>query len=276
MKHSTKKTQARASAPRSSRVELIPAERHARLLEILRVRRAASIRELAELLGGSASTVRRDLDDLAGRGAIVRTFGGAEVKDGALSTFEPDVAVAEHLEHEEKQRIGRHAALMIKPGQSVIFDSGTTVLEAAKAFAHRGVGGTVVTNDVGIARLMADVPAARLVVLGGTLRPRSSTLFGEATERFVSELHVDLALIGAHSITGDLITETSLEIARIKRAIVRAARLTYVLVDHTKFREPAFADVCRAREVAGLVTSRGADAKTLALWRDAGLEIQLV
>ena len=123
---------------------------------------------------------------------------------------------------------------------------------------------------------MADVAATRLVVLGGTLRPRSSTLFGEATERFVSELHVDLALIGAHSITRDLITETSLEIARIKRAIVRAARRTYVLVDHTKFREPAFADVCRAREVAGLVTSRGADAKTLALWRDAGLEIQLV
>jgi DeoR family transcriptional regulator, aga operon transcriptional repressor len=270
------KTPTRASAPRSTRVELIPAERHARLLEILRVRRAASIRELAELLGGSASTVRRDLDDLAGRGAIVRTFGGAEVKDGALSTFEPDVAVAEHLEHDEKQRIGRHAALLIKPGQSVIFDSGTTVLEAARAFAHRGVGGTVVTNDVGIARLMADVAATRLVVLGGTLRPRSSTLFGEATERFVSELHVDLALIGAHSITRDLITETSLEIARIKRAIVRAARRTYVLVDHTKFREPAFADVCRAREVAGLVTSRGADAKTLALWRDAGLEIQLV
>ncbi len=254
---------------------MIPAERHARLLQVLRVRRAASIRELAELVGGSPSTVRRDLDDLAQRGALTRTFGGAAVKDGLMTTFEPDTAVAEHLEHEAKQRIGRHAALLIEPGQSVIFDSGTTVLEAAKAFAHRGVAATTVTNDVGIAQLLADAPGVRLVVLGGTLRPRSLTLYGEAAERFVGELHVDLALIGAHAVTGDLITETSLEIARIKRAIVRAARRTYVFVDPTKFRAPAFADVCRAGDVAGIITVRGADAKTLALWRDAGLEARL-
>ena len=98
----------------------------------------------------------------------------------------------------------------------------------------------------------------------------------DGVRRLLDRLGAHYALIGAHAITGDLITETSLEIARIKRAIVRAARRTYVLVDHTKFREPAFADVCRASEIAGLVTSRGADAKTLALWRDAGLEIQLV
>jgi len=262
-------------AARGARVDLIPAERHARLLEILRVRRAASIRELASLLGGSASTVRRDLDELAQRGAITRTFGGATAKDGAMATFEPDLAVAEHLEHEEKQRIGRQAALMIQPGQSVIFDSGTTVLEAARAFAQRGVRATVVTNDLGVAQVFAAAPALRLVVLGGMLRPRSSTLFGEAAERFAGELHADLALIGAHSITGDLITETALEIASVKRAIVRAARRTYVLVDHTKFREPAFATVCRAADVAGLVTSRTASPDTLALWRDAGLRIQL-
>ena len=150
------------------------------------------------------------------------------------------------------------------------------MLEAAKAFAHRGIGATVVTNDVGIARLMADATAVRLVVLGGTLRARSTTLYGEAAERFVHELHADVAFIGAHAITGDLITETSLEIARIKRAIVRAALRTYVLVDPTKFRAPAFADVCRASEVTGIITSRGADPKTLAQWREAGLGVQVV
>jgi DeoR family transcriptional regulator of aga operon len=261
---------------RNGRVDLIPAERHARLLEILRVRRAASIRELALLLHGSASTVRRDLDELAERGAVTRTFGGAAAKDGAMTTFEPELALAERLEPEEKQRIGRHAAAMVAPGQSVIFDSGTTVLEAARAFAQRGVAATVVTNDLGIAGIFAGAPSTRLVVLGGVLRPRSSTLFGEAAERFVAELHADVALIGAHAITGDLITETSLEIARIKRAIVAAARRTYVLVDHTKFRAPAFADVCRSAAVAGIVTSRAADRATLARWREAGLDVRTV
>ena len=61
-----------------------------------------------------------------------------------------------------------------------------------------------------------------------------------------------------------------------RRAIVRAALRTYVLVDPTKFRAPAFADVCRASEVTGIITSRGADPKTLAQWREAGLGVQVV
>ncbi len=266
---------ANQSGAARGRVELIPAERHARLLEILRVRRAASIRELADLLGGSASTVRRDLEYLAERGALIRSYGGAAVNEATTSTFEPDAEIAEHLEHAEKQVIGRYAAGLIAPGQSVIFDSSSTVLEAARAFAERSVPATAVTNDLGIARVLAAARDVRVVVLGGTVRPRSGTLFGEPAERLLRDLHVDLALLGTHAITGDVLTETSLDVARVKRAMIEAARRTVVLADHTKFREPAFATICRANEVSAVVTTRKSDRAALARLREAGIDVHV-
>ncbi len=257
------------------RVELIPAERHARLLEILQVRRAASIRELADLLGGSSSTVRRDLEYLAERGALIRSYGGAAVNEAAASTYEPDAEIAEHLERAEKQVIGRLAAGLIKPGQSVIFDSSSTVLEAARAFAQRGVGATAVTNDLSIARVLAAARDVKVVVLGGTVRPRSGTLLGEGAELLLRDLHVDLALLGTHAITGGVLTETSLEVARVKRAMIKAARKTVVLADHSKFRDPAFATICHISDVAAVVTSRKADRDAIALLREAGVELHL-
>ncbi len=267
---------ARATRPsrgRRGRVELIPAERHARLLEILRIRRAASIHELAALLGGSASTVRRDLEYLAERGALTRSFGGAALNEAAASTFEPDAEIAEHLERGEKQLIGRYAAGLIAFDQSVIFDSSSTVLEAARAFVERRIPATAVTNDLGIARVLAAARDLRVVVLGGAVRPRSGTLLGEPAERLLGELHVDLALLGTHAITGDLLTETSLDLARVKRAMIRSARRTVVLADHTKFREPALAKICTAAEVSAVITTRKAGRAALAQLRDAGIEV---
>jgi DeoR family transcriptional regulator, aga operon transcriptional repressor len=258
-----------------ARVELIPAQRHARLLEVLRVRRAASIRDLVELLGGSASTIRRDLEYLAELGALTRTFGGAAINASASTTFEPDSDIAVHLERAEKELIGRYAAGLISANESVIFDSSSTVLEAARAFVERGVAATAVTNDLGIARVLNTAPSLRLVVLGGTVRPRSGTLMGEPAERLLGDLHTDLALVGTHAITGDVLTETSIDLARVKRAMIHAARRTFVLADHTKFREPAFATICRTVDVTGIVTTRKADAAALARMREAGLDVRL-
>lgn len=279
MKSTDQAAASAGSATRPSRrVELIPAQRHARLLEILGVKRAASVHELAELVGGSESTVRRDLEYLAERGALVRSFGGAAINEAATSTFEPDSEIAEHIEHAEKQAIGRYAAQHIAAGQSVIFDSSSTVLEAARAFVERKIPATGVTNDLGIARVLASAAGAgsvQLVVLGGTVRPRSATLLGEAAERQLAELHVDLALMGTHAITRDLLSETSLEVARVKRAMIKAARRTIVLADHSKFRDPAFATICRAADVSAVMTTRRSDADALAALQESGVEIFL-
>jgi DeoR family transcriptional regulator, aga operon transcriptional repressor len=116
----------------------------------------------------------------------------------------------------------------------------------------------------------------RLPSLGGTARPHSATLLGEAAENQLGELHVDLALMGTHAITGDLLSETSLEVARVKRAMIKAARRTIVLADNTKFREPAFATICRATDISAVITTHKSDQAAVAALKDSGAEVYLV
>jgi DeoR family transcriptional regulator of aga operon len=252
---------------------MIPAQRYARILQFLQSNGAASIAQIADHVGGSASTVRRDLEYLDGEGFIERSFGGASLRARALSTLEPDSAIATHIQHDEKAAIGHFAAAGIQANQSVIFDSSSTVLEAARAVARRTIPLTGVTNDLAIAQALAVSPLIRVVVIGGVIRPGSATLTGLPGELFIESVHADLALLGAHAITDGVLTETSLEVARVKQAMIKAARRVRVLVDHSKFREPSFCTICTLEDVDEIVTDGRADAAVLERIRKASVSV---
>lgn len=241
---------------RSSRVERIPAQRYGMILDHLRRRRAASIQELADTLGASVSTIRRDLDHLVENGYLERTHGGATLRQEALSTFEPDGVIAPHLASQEKQAIGRVAADLVEDGNSVIFDSSSTVRELARAVVERGLRITAVTNDLLTAQILGQSDAIRVVVPGGTIRPGSFTLTGEPGEDFLRTLHTDWAFIGTHAITDGVLTETSIDAARMKRAMIAAARHAVVLADSSKFTSPSFCTICQIGQLQGIVTDR--------------------
>lgn len=260
---------------RAARVERIPAERRGLILDHLRRNGAASIQELADSLGASHSTIRRDLEALAAEGYLERSHGGAALPAAGRSTFEPDAAIAAQIAHREKQAIGRFAAGLLEPGQSVIFDSSSTVLAAARAVLARGIPLTAVTPDLAIATVLARAPAIRVVVPGGTVRPGSLTLTGDPGETFLAGLHADVALLGTHAITGTTLTETSLDVARIKRGIIGAARRVIVLADGSKLGPPAFCTICDATALGGLVTDGSADPAALAALRDAGITVHV-
>jgi DeoR family transcriptional regulator of aga operon len=259
-----------------TRVEIIPAKREALILDFLRQRGAAGIQELAEEIGASASTIRRDLDHLVRRGALERTHGGALLQRTEHATFEPEVAVAAEFARAQKKLIGSAIAAELQHGQSVIFDASTTVLEAARAVAARRLAITAVTNSLAIAQALAGVPNLQVVVPGGTLRPGSMTLTGRPGEDFLRTIHADVALIGTHAITGRLLTETSLEVAAMKRAMIRAARRVLVLVDSSKFTSPSFCTICDVAEIHEIVTDDGIDAAQLASLRTLEVPLRLV
>ncbi|WP_439578827.1 DeoR/GlpR family DNA-binding transcription regulator [Elioraea sp.] len=222
---------------------LIPAARQARILDHLKSRSVVAIAELASAIGVSASTVRRDLDDLAAAGQLRRTHGGAVALGAARTTFEPAPAIAQHARSVAKRAIGEAAAALVEPGQSVVFDSSSTVLEAARAVVARGVAITAVTNDLRIAAVLADAPRIRVIVPGGTLRPGSLTLVGEPGQSFARGLAADIAFLGAHAIADGTISETSIEVAGIKQAMAEGARHLAVLTDASKFGVVAFCKV---------------------------------
>ncbi|MFK8250122.1 DeoR/GlpR family DNA-binding transcription regulator [Ancylobacter terrae] len=258
------------------RVEMIPAKRRALILERLKRDGAAAIQELADAVGASASTIRRDLEHLVKQGALERTHGGALLQRTDHATFEPEIAIAAQFARAEKEAIGVAVAAELQPGQSVIFDASTTVLAVAREVANRRLPLTAVTNSLAIAQVLADVPEVHLVVPGGTVRRGSLTLVGRPGEDFLRTIHADVALLGTHAITGTTLTETSLEVAAMKRAMITAARRVLVLADSSKFTPPSFCTICDASEVSEIVTDDGIDPAQLVALRALNLVVRVV
>lgn len=260
----------------SKRVELVPAKRRALILEHLRINGAASIQELADTIGGSQSTVRRDLEHLVEKGYLERTHGGAHLLQPMRATFERETLVNAQLQHAEKVAIGREAAGRLSAGDSVIFDSSSTVMEAVRATAERDLTLTVVTNSLEIADFAAEVRSWRVILPGGSIRPGYRHLAGEPGESFIRTLHADLCMTGAAAVTGTLLTDTSLEVASLKRAMIAAARRTILLVDSSKFTAPGFCTLCDASAIDEVITDVGATDEVLVPLRSADRRVTLV
>jgi DeoR family transcriptional regulator of aga operon len=233
---------------------LLPVQRRERIVGFLRRSGAATLQQLSQALGVSPSTLRRDLDGLAADGVLDRTHGGALLRQQPYSTFEPDAQAAAELSPHEKRAIGQAAAAALQPHQSVILDSGSTVLEAARAVLERRIPLTVATNDLAIAQVLGASPMVRVHLLGGLLRPGSHTLVGEPVIEAARAIHADVLLMGAHAVTDGQVSETLPEVAAVKRALVRAAATRRLLVDSAKFRPRAFMTVCPITEFQQVIT----------------------
>jgi DeoR family transcriptional regulator of aga operon len=247
---------------------VIPAQRYALILDAVRRTGAASVQTLASEIDASTATVRRDLDYLTRCGYLERTHGGAMLRARLRTTFEPAADISSSVARADKVAIGAKAAELVEEGQSVIFDSSSTVLEAARAVIRRGIALTAVTNDLRIASLFADREEVKLIVTGGTLRRGSYTLVGEPGHGFVEGLTADIAFIGTHALTDLWLSDTSLEVAEIKKRMAAAARRTVVLADSSKFEQAAFRRVCHLGSTAMLIC----DDCLLPVYRAAVLE----
>jgi DeoR family transcriptional regulator of aga operon len=237
---------------------LLPRQRQSFILDVLTEHGVVSLQHLAERLGASFSTVRRDLDELESRKLVERTHGGAIL--GSLSKA--------HVETEEsratsgamkgaKEAIGRLAANRIREGDSVIFDSSTTVLEAARAIVDARLRITAVTNNIKIAELMSASDTIRLIIPGGTRRPGTNMLSGEPGDSFLSHLHADIALIGAQSASSGMLTDSRIESASTKRLLMKAVRTKILLIDSWKFGGPGFCDVVPLSDFDEVITDAG-------------------
>lgn len=236
---------------------LLPAQRRHRIVEFLRTHGAVTLPQLEQALAVSQSTLRRDLDALATEGIVERTHGGALLRQQGYSTFEPDARSATELSPAEKRAIGIAAAATLEPHQSVIFDSGTTVLEAARAVAARGLPLTAVTNDLAIAQVLGAAAGIQVHVLGGQLRVGFTTLLGHSVIEAAGAIHADVLLCGAHAVCDAQLSETSAEVAAVKRAFVQAARVRRLLVDASKFRAAAFMRVAPLEQFTQVITDTG-------------------
>ncbi|BDT67580.1 glucitol operon repressor [Comamonadaceae bacterium OS-1] len=257
-------------------VTLLPSQRRDRIVDFLRRHGAVTLQQLAQAMDASVSTLRRDLDALEAEGVLDRTHGGALLRQQHYSTFEPDPVAAAELSPREKRAIGYAAAAELQPGQSVIFDSGSTVIEAARAVLERRIPLVAVTNDLAIAQLLGSSPQIRVHVLGGMLRAGSNTLMGDEVLSGARHIRADVLLMGAHAVTDGVLSETDPEVAAVKRALMQAAHTKRLLVDASKFRPRAFMTICTLAEFDAVITDSGILPATLDALIQAGLQVTQV
>ncbi|MDP4334233.1 DeoR/GlpR family DNA-binding transcription regulator [Curtobacterium sp. A7_M15] len=229
---------------------------------------------LAAALGTSEVTVRQDLALLDQEARVRRVRGGA-VRLGAGSTERPFEETA--VEHQvAKAAIGRAAAALVRSGQSVVIDVGTTPAAVATALVAREdlVDVTVVTNSLTTALVLeAAVPRFTVIVTGGTLRPLQHSLVAPFNGTVLSMIAADVVFLGGTGV--DVVhglTNVNLPETEAKRMLAAAARRTVVVADGSKFGR-AHIGVVRALEDIDVVVTAGTTAEQVAPIRVAGVEV---
>jgi DeoR/GlpR family transcriptional regulator of sugar metabolism len=244
------------------------AERRLHLVQRLRADGGSSIAELADELGVTPSTVRRDLQRLAHEGRVIRTYGGATIRESAARPVTSDPALA------AKRAIGREAAGLVQDGATIAISSGTTTLAFAHELLDRRL--TVITNALDVATTLWDRDGIELIVLGGVVRPRMHSMLGHLAELAAHELRADTLFmgIGAISVEQGLMNDSVPEIL-IDRALRRMARSVVVLADATKLElvEPGF--VFGLDEVDVLITDDSAPPATVDALRAHGVDVRI-
>lgn len=236
---------------------MLPAQRRDRIRAEIELAGGARITQLAEQLGVSEMTVRRDIDALARRGLITKVYGGATVPARSTSD-EPGFEVKSHRELAAKDQIGAAAAALIQPHTTVAVSAGTTTYALAVHLA-RVSGLTVVTNSVRVADyLHAHGDRSQTVLLTGGVRTPSDALVGPVAVQTMSGLHVDALLLGVHGMdpAAGFTTPNLLE-AEMNRAMVAASSRLIVLADHTKWGVVGLCAMARLADASVLVSDEG-------------------
>ena len=253
-------------------------ERLNRLLEAVGSRGRLSVHEAAAELEVSEATIRRDLDELASQQLLRRTRGGAAANSLA---YDLPLRYKAVRRADEKQRIGLAAAKLVKAGDVVGLNGGTTAAEIGRALATNGdLDGdafTVVTNSLNIAKDLAIRPQTKVVVTGGVCRAQSYELAGPLATPVLEQISLDLVFLGVDGLDAMLGATTHHEDeGSTNRLMALRSERVAIVTDSTKLGRRAFARICSPEEVDLLITDRDADPHVLDALRDAGIEVMLV
>ena len=227
---------------------------------------------LADELGVSEATVRRDLQALGDQRLLERSHGGA-VAHGTAHELPVRYRTGRS---DEKRRIAQAAAELVTDGMAIGLTGGTTTTEVARMLVLRQ-GLTVVTNALNIAVELAVRPNLKLIVAGGVARATSYELVGSLADATLRSVYVDIAFVGVDGVDAErgLTTQNEVE-AATNRVLMDRAKRTVVVADATKLGRVAFAEIAGIERAHQLITNDGGDAEQLERLRAAGLAVTTV
>ena len=234
---------------------MLTEERQAEIMRIVNMHGAVSVQELVNYLDISESTVRRDLAALDEEGLLRRVHGGAtSLKEGAYDAAMEDLQDKYSLHIGEKRRIAQFAASLVRPGDFVYLDGGSTVEQMADFLV--GSEASFVTNGLPTAQKLAR-SGVKVYVLPGLVKGKTESVIGSEMRDMLSRYHFTKGFFGTNGLTPqEGCTTPDVDEAACKGAAVRQCRQAYVLADVSKFGQSAnitFADLSQVT----IVTAKG-------------------
>jgi len=248
-------------------------ERQRWIVERARAGGRVEVAALAAELKVTTETVRRDLTTLE-RHALLRRVHGGAIPIERLG-FEPALAARDSVLTAEKERIARLALAEVPDEGSILLDAGTTTARLADALpADREL--VVLTNALPIAMSLSVRPNITVLMIGGRVRGRTQAAVDAWALAALVDTYVDVAFIGANGISPErgLTTPDTTESA-VKRAMIRAARRTVVVADHTKVGQDHLSRFAGLDEIDTLITDSGLDAQVADELRAQGPRVLL-
>ena len=225
--------------------------RQSEILGIAKTQGRVVVEDLAQRFDVTLQTIRRDLTELADTGYLDRVHGGAVPRTGVTNLGYDE---RRRLNEGAKAAIARACAAAIPDNCSVIINLGTSTEAVARELLnHRNL--TVITNNMNVANILAANPGCDVMVAGGALRRSDGGLVGELTTHFFEQFKVDVAIIGASALDaeGELLDYDLAEV-RVAKAIIRQARRTFLVCDHSKLTRSAPVRLASLREISEMFT----------------------
>ena len=248
---------------------VLTSHRRKHILETLRKTGAIIAKDLSAELNISEDTIRRDLRELAAEGLLQRVHGGAMPSSLAMGNFASRLNVATN----EKKAIGRAASAMVRPGQVVILDGGTTAVQIARHFPPE-LKATVVTHSPTIAVELVEHPNVEVILIGGKLFKHSVVAVGAPAIENISKIRADTYFMGVTGIHAEAgLTTGDFEEAHVKRALFLSAAETIVLASSEKLNAVSPYVIAPLSAITGMIVSDQVKSKTLAPFTRLGLTI---
>lgn len=233
--------------------DILIEKRRDNICELLKEKNILLISELSSILNISKATIRRDLNILAKKKRIIKTYGGAIIQ--STKDYEPPYMIRSLKMIEEKRAIGKLAASLIPEGSLIFIDVGTTLLELAKNLPiDKNI--SVITNWLPIAEKLGGKMFSNLFLLGGKVNCREMSIIGNYPLQSLDNFNIEICFIGVGGVSIEHgITDYTFEEIEMKKRVIQRAKKKIVLADHKKFDRLAPIKICDLSDIDIIITN---------------------
>lgn len=247
-------------------------ERRKEILNILNEKGKVFVHELSEQFDVSEVTIRNDLDLFESKKLLLRSRGGAMKYENSVG-IDYQISDKDKIYYAEKIRIGKMAASLVKEGETIIIDSGTTTMEIAKNL-DPNITINVITNAFNIANQLINDQNINIIVPGGTLRKNSHSLVGPLAEKSLKHFYVDKVFIGVDGFdTTQGIFTPNIDEASLNQVMIDISKEVILVADSSKFKRRSLAFICPLSKINIVITDENISKEDLKKLQDANIKV---